>query len=216
LKNKEGNLIMNHLKGRSSSHTMLAKDASLFRHETLRYASRCGLRDMEAEDCASAFVCLAADLHQRRPTQYQRLHIPGYLHRCIQNHTRRWSQKLSQQRELETYYATQNTFVANNTPLGNTLSTEFIAVLDHVMQTFPSEGREAFWHLYAGESVENIAQMQGKSTNAVRLTLTRLRRRLCASLARLGWEQCHCEEMLFTVLQTISEKNLLLEEKYPT
>jgi DNA-directed RNA polymerase specialized sigma24 family protein len=207
---------MNHLNGRSHSHTMLATDASLFRCETLRYAYRCGLRDMEAEDCASAFVCLATDLCQRQPVQYERLHQSAYLHQCVKNHTRRWSQKLQRQQEYETHYAAQNTYVATNTPLGNMLSAEFIAVLDHVMQSAPSDGREAFWQLQTGESIETIAQNQGKSTNAVRLTLTRLRRRLCANLSRCGWEQCHCEEMLATLLQTSSERNFLSAEKYPT
>jgi DNA-directed RNA polymerase specialized sigma24 family protein len=202
--------------GVSRLHTTLATDASLFRSETLRYAYRCGLRDMEAEDCASAFVCYAADLFQRQPAQYERLHQPAYLHQCVKNHTRRWSQKLQREREQETHYATQNTYVATNAPLSSILSTEFIAVLERVMQAAPSDGQEAFWQLQAGESVEMIAQSQGKSTNAVRLTLTRLRRRLCASLSRCGWEQCHCEEMLATLLQTITERNFCMEEKYPT
>jgi DNA-directed RNA polymerase specialized sigma24 family protein len=202
--------------GHSHLQTRLAQNASTFRREALHYACRCGMRDMEAEDCASAFICFTADLFTQQPTQYERLQHPAYRRRCIQNHTRRWSQSLQRQQAQETDYALQNARVTTNAPLNMTLSHEFFRVLDQIMQSFPADGREAFWQLQAGENVESIARQQGKSANAVRLTLTRLRRRLRAGLARCGWDQSHCEEMLVTILQTVTERNFLIEEKYPT
>jgi DNA-directed RNA polymerase specialized sigma24 family protein len=117
---------------------------------------------------------------------------------------------------MEAHYALLHTYTPANAPLGTALSSEFVRVLERVLATVPPEGREAFWQLYAGENVENIAQAQGKTPNAVRLALTRLRRRLRAGLQRCGWEQSVCEEMLATRLRSISEKNFVSEEKYPT